>query len=99
MPVLLFSLYKKQSHGYELLDALSEYRLDSVHPSMVYRVLREMEASGWVDSHWDTTQTQGPARRVYALTDLGREAVRAWAEELRKTRNTLDTLLQEIDGI
>ncbi len=96
MPVLLALLYKRQSHGYDLLDALERYRLDTMHPSMVYRVLREMEANGWVSSAWSTHQTQGPARRVYALTELGKEALDTWLMELRDVRQTIDDLLQEM---
>jgi PadR family transcriptional regulator, regulatory protein PadR len=97
LPALLFMIYKKRSHGYDLLDALERYRLETVHPSMVYRVLREMEENGWVISNWDTNQTQGPARRVYELTDLGREAVQTWANELKRVRKSLDDLLEEIE--
>lgn len=96
LPALLFMIYKRRSHGYDLLEALGRYRLDTVHPSMVYRVLREMESYGWVESQWDTSQTQGPARRVYELTDLGREAVKTWANELRQVRKSLDDLLEDI---
>ncbi len=96
MPALLALLHSKQSHGYDLLEALERYRLDTMHPSMVYRVLREMETLGWVSSAWSTQQTQGPARRVYALTELGEEALETWALELRRVRQTIDDLLQEI---
>lgn len=97
MPALLFMLQRKRSHGYDLLDGLERYRLDTVHPSMVYRVLREMEENGWVISVWDTHQTQGPARRVYELTELGQEAVKAWAAELRQVRKSLDDLLENLE--
>jgi len=97
MPALLFLLYKKSSHGYDLLESLEAFRLDTVHPSMVYRILREMEEFGWVTSQWDTHQTQGPARRVYEITGLGKEAVKTWANELRQVRKSLDDLLNSIE--
>ena len=92
-PVLLFLLSRKQSHGYELLDALPQYQLGTIHPSMVYRVLREMEVLGWVSSTWEIQQTQGPPRRVYGLTELGSEAIKAWAGELRQVRGIINDLL------
>lgn len=92
-PVLLLLIDKEQSHGYDLLDALAQYQLGTIHPSMVYRVLREMESMGWVTSSWDAQQTQGPPRRVYSLTSLGQKAVEVWRSELRQVRGIIDNLL------
>jgi DNA-binding PadR family transcriptional regulator len=92
-PVLLLLIDKEKSHGYDLLDALAQYQLGTIHPSMVYRVLREMESMGWVTSSWDAQQTQGPPRRVYTLTSLGQEAVEVWRSELRQVRGIIDNLL------
>ena len=97
MPALLFMLSKKSSHGYDLVESREQFRLNTVHPSMVYRILREMEEFGWVASQWDTHQTQGPARRVYEITDLGKEAVKTWANELKQVSKSLDDLLNSIE--
>jgi len=92
-PALLVLLSDQQSHGYTLLEDLGNLNLGTIHPSMVYRSLREMEALEWVVSAWDTRQSQGPPRRVYQLTPLGKEALETWLEELGKARQTIDQLL------
>jgi len=43
-----------------------------------YRLLRGLEADGAVYSRWDTTRA-GPARRVYGLTETGREQLEGWS--------------------
>ena len=96
-PVLLLLIDKKQSHGYDLLEELEQYQLGTIHPSMVYRVLREMESLGWAASSWDAQQTQGPPRRVYYVTELGKEAVSVWALELRQVRGIIDDLLKLVE--
>jgi PadR family transcriptional regulator, regulatory protein PadR len=48
--------------------------MGTIHPSVIYRTLREMETLEWIVSDWDADQTQGPPRRIYELTAQG-EAV------------------------
>lgn len=99
-PRLLLLLAKKASHGYELMEALraspgSENLSD---PGMMYRTLRQLEQAEVLRSAWDT-DGRGPARRVYELTDIGREQLETWAAEIRKTRTHLDAFLAEYESI
>jgi len=64
---------------------------------MVYRSLRHMEVVGWVRSDWEIG-TGGPPRRVYRLTDEGRQALSTWRDELRRTRDLVSRLLNALDG-
>lgn len=69
------------------------FNLERLDPSVVYRMLREMETRGWVDSHW-SEDSQGPRRRVYAITVQGKEHLAAWMDDLRATRDEIDKLLE-----
>jgi PadR family transcriptional regulator PadR len=71
-PCLLLLLAEGTSHGYELLDQVSELGLDRVDPGGLYRCLRAMDEEGLVRSSWEPSAS-GPARRTYELTDEGRE--------------------------
>lgn len=55
----------------------------------VYRALRQLEKEGKVKSEWDTN-AEGPARRIYTLTDAGEEFLNVWANGLDQYRKTLD---------
>jgi PadR family transcriptional regulator, regulatory protein PadR len=99
-PRLLLLLARKASHGYELMEALraipgSENLSD---PGMMYRTLRQLEQAEVLRSAWDT-DGRGPARRVYELTNIGREQLEIWAAEIRKTRTHLDEFLAEYESI
>jgi PadR family transcriptional regulator, regulatory protein PadR len=48
----------------------------------VYRTLRQLEKQGLVVSGWDTSK-DGPARRLYSLTDAGSDYLQMWAASLR----------------
>src|ERR1700723_1326706 len=80
---LLALLAKEPAHGYELKLAL-EQTFGEAYPSpnigQIYVTLKRLEQDGLVRSQ-DVEQTTRPNKRVYELTAVGREALRAWVEE------------------
>jgi PadR family transcriptional regulator PadR len=92
-PALLLLLHHGPAHGYTLLERLGEFGLGDLNPSVVYRLLRDMETRGWVTSTWDDEKTQGPPRRVYRLTATGDQVLAWWTQDLRETRGMIDHLL------
>ena len=92
-PALLLLLRERPAHGYELLDALPELvpgqRVDMGN---LYRALRRLEEEGLVRSEWDAA-APGPARRVYELTDAGRELLAQWVDALARARDRIDRFL------
>ena len=97
-PALLFMLVQEDAHGYLLLDGLSEFRYDTsqLDPSVIYRVLREMEDMGWVESYLGE-ESLGPQRKIYRLLPEGKEQLDEHIKHLRRRRNEIDHLLQAYD--
>jgi poly-beta-hydroxybutyrate-responsive repressor len=93
-PFLLLSLQQWQSHGYELMQRLALYGFESIDPGSVYRTLRQLERDGLVSSDWDTNASNGPARRVYSLTDSGELYLQTWASALRGYQSMLDSFFK-----
>ncbi len=81
-PFLLLALDQWQSHGYELIRRMSAFGFETLDRGSVYRTLRQLEKDGLVVSGWDTSK-EGPARRLYSLTDAGRAYLNIWAVSLR----------------
>jgi poly-beta-hydroxybutyrate-responsive repressor len=81
-PFLLLALEQWQSHGYELIRRMSTFGFEALDRGSVYRTLRQLEKDGLVVSGWDTSK-DGPARRLYSLTDAGRAYLNTWAAALR----------------
>lgn len=92
-PCLLLLLHMGKSHGYELAQELAPFGLGEIDSSLVYRMLREMEARGWVRSEWDAQVVAGPARRVYRLTSEGDRHLAGWIADLRATDDLLSHFL------
>ena len=98
MPRLLLELAKKSSHGYELIERLSQEGGATLDPGNFYRMLRSLEEDGLVCSTWET-QTSGPARRVYELTDQGMEFLHAWAVTIQQTHKSLVRFLSDYETL
>ncbi len=93
-PVLLLRLRQGAAHGYSLLNGLDEFGLAELDPSVVYRVLRDMELEGWVSSSWDEQESQGPPRRIYRLSEQGEEMLGLWAKELEQSKSRIERFLK-----
>lgn len=87
-PHLLVLLGERADHGYALAHRLADLGFPGAAKS-VYRELRRMEDAGLLRSAWIPAQTQGPARRVYELTDRGREVLAACRNAARQLEHTL----------
>jgi DNA-binding PadR family transcriptional regulator len=96
-PALLAFLQKKPSHGYGLLEELDKISLGSIQPSVIYRILRDYEEIGLVESGWDKDETQGPPRRVYGITEAGIATLGRARTSLEETVERIEALLKIID--
>lgn len=86
-------------HGYLLAQQLREVAIFadcSPDTTGLYRVLKAMEMEGYLTSDWDV-EGSGPARRVYALTETGRNCLRTWAETLERYSQNLGQTLEYIE--
>ena len=90
---LLGMLNGWSAYGYELAQRLEEAGLGSYNKGSIYRNLRQMEDSGLVSSSWDTSK-DGPARRIYDLTDTGSLFLKNWITMADMHRNFLKTMIE-----
>ena len=73
LPLLILrTLDAAPRHGYGISQALEETGLNPIRGAQLYPALVKLEADGVVVASWEPGDA-GPARKVYALTDAGRE--------------------------
>lgn len=86
---LLLLLYDEAGYGYGLIEQLEYFGFsqEDLNVSTLYRTLRKMEKENLVLSSWEEGGP-GPKRRVYEITDEGRENLDQWIRilEIRKAR-------------
>jgi len=90
-PGIMLLIAEEPSHGYTLMDKLAEMGLvkEKTDLSIVYRILRQLEEDGLaVSEHID--EGRGPARKVYRLTDEGREALSSWTDHMDDLGRLID---------
>ena len=84
---ILCVLHEKPMHGYDIATAVERSTNGSCSPTegTIYPVLREFEQGGYVTVEAEVVS--GRERKVYTLTERGREAfkvaVEAWMEVTR----------------
>ncbi len=96
-PALLAFLLEENLHGYGLLEKLESLGLGSINPSVAYRILRDYEELGMVTSDWDSTGTQGPPRRVYAITEQGKAVLNRAKTSLHETMDRIRSIINLLD--
>jgi PadR family transcriptional regulator PadR len=97
VPILLLMLRQWSSYGYELMEKMSTFGLAAMNPGTFYRTLRKMENDGMVSSSWDTSE-DGPARRMYSITDAGEAYLNYWAQSLDQYQRMMDTFFRLYTG-
>ncbi len=92
-------LHCNEVHGYELLEGLRQFGFEEnpTDSSTVYRILRDLEGQGLVTSRWDT-DSAGPARRLYRITEEGDRFLAWWVDDLRETDRVLHHFLETYDA-
>jgi PadR family transcriptional regulator PadR len=89
-PFVLLRLAEGPAHGYEVAQALAAlgFTRAAADASVLYKLLRALEADGRARSAWQAGAA-GPPRRVYALTPAGEADLHARAAELARQAERL----------
>ncbi len=91
-PVALVVLDEESSYGYELMERLAtEFDFEQINAGTLYRTLRQMEKEGLCESEWETSK-DGPARRMYYITEAGQAYLDVWVEAANEYRRVMDAL-------
>ncbi|GAA1395828.1 PadR family transcriptional regulator [Kitasatospora putterlickiae] len=79
---ILVSLLERPGSGYELARRFDRSigRFWTATHQQIYRVLRRMEADGWVRAE-EVAQDGRPDKKVYSAAQPGRDALAAWLRE------------------
>lgn len=94
---LLVSLTERSGSGYELtrrFDKSIGFFWSATH-QQIYRVLKRMDESGWVDGR-AVAQDGRPDKKVYTISDAGRAELSRWIAEPTRPGDLRDELAIKI---
>lgn len=94
-PVILSLLAKHQArYGYEFIEQANAHALtdSEIDAAVVYRTLRMLEQAGCVVSEWQRG-TGGPDRRMYEITEVGRQHLQDWLTVLDRHAKALQNFV------
>ena len=89
IPIMLLHLREFNTHGYELMEKITKFGIESLDHGNFYRLLRQLEKENLVTSVWDTS-SGGPAKRIYSITEAGEKYLDMWANSLSEYQRLLN---------
>ena len=84
-------LDKKPAHGYQITEELKKILGINIPRQIIYFVLRKMEKLGLVSADWVSVEGERP-KKVYRITDKGREVMEKGIKRLRDLLNLLESI-------
>lgn len=96
--ILLF-LARENFYGAGLLKAMQN-EIPNCHAdsAVIYRKLQELEEEEAVKSYWET-DTTGPAKKWYQITDKGLEILQEFKEDIEMRKKNLEFFLTSYKNI
>lgn len=93
---ILAALTEGDRHGYALAQRLGELGLGVIRGGVLYPVLNRLESEDAVRSTWQAGEG-GPGRKVYAITEAGRQRLAEQRLSWRQFTATLDEFLRHTE--
>lgn len=91
---VLVILNKKDHYGYELVRKISNQI--AISEGTVYPLLRRLTKEGYFTTYLKES-TEGPSRKYYQLTDIGKEYLNALLQEWKQFTKSVNELIKEGD--
>lgn len=97
---LLLLLFEKEGYGYGLIEQLGQFgfKAEELNIGSLYRSLRKLEEQNLVSSLWEDAST-GPKRRVYTITERGKEELHNWIPILKQRKSRIEHLIDMYNKI
>ena len=98
-PAILMILYKKDMHGFAIIQELGNTVMfggTAPDKAGVYRYLKKMEEAKLLESGWQLENDGEKPKKVYSITDHGRQCLVNWQIALTDYSANLNKLSKEI---
>ena len=94
---VLAVLQAEECYGYQIAQQLEGYGFGRIPEGTVYPLLLRLEKRGAITASYRASP-EGPQRKYYALTDLGRTELAGFFCHYRELTQAVDRLMKSIGG-
>ncbi|MEF8835763.1 MAG: PadR family transcriptional regulator [Candidatus Thermoplasmatota archaeon] len=91
--LILRVVCEEPKHGYGIIkriEEMSEGR-HKIKSGTMYTTLRRMEKKDLLKSEWEESES-GPDKRVYSITEEGREHLKGWLEMVKERKRMMEKM-------
>ena len=87
---------RKESYGYAICEELNESGFADLNEGTVYPILARMEKGGWIECE-KRKSPFGQKRKVYSLTETGKNRLEDFKETWKSIKNNVDNVMKASD--
>lgn len=93
--IVLLCVQKKDRYGYELIEEVS--KIVDVNDGTVYPILKRLTNEKYFDTYL-VESTEGPPRKYYKLTSIGKEKLDEQLEIWKNFSNSVSNFIKECEN-
>ena len=93
--IVLLCVQKKDRYGYELIEEVS--KIVDVNDGTVYPILKILTNEKYFDTYL-VESTEGPPRKYYKLTSIGKEKLDEQLEIWKNFSNSVSNFIKECES-
>lgn len=94
--IVLLIVSKNDKYGYELVEEICE--IVNVNEGTVYPILKRLTNERYFDTYLKES-TEGPTRKYYHLTSLGKERLTTVLVEWKAFESSVNSFIKESENI
>lgn len=82
-----------ETYGYEILEKLNAYDFPEISDGSIYPVLLRLNRQGYVITEKRKSDSGGPQRKYYTISETGRKALAEFDEKWRILNRGMNNIL------
>lgn len=88
-----------ETYGYEILEKLKENDFPEISDGSIYPVLLRLDKKGYVSTRMIKSDTGGPKRKYYSITDKGLEELKLFYEKWLSLNKGMNNLMRSVNSV
>ncbi|UBH08012.1 PadR family transcriptional regulator [Macrococcus armenti] len=88
-----------ETYGYEILEKLKENDFPEISDGSIYPVLLRLDKKGYVSSRMIKSDTGGPKRKYYSITNEGLEELKIFNEKWLSLNDGMNNLMRSVNNV